>query len=128
MKRILKIAIERIPDPDSDLSFLADDPDRVDAYRSGQWEPIGIRAIAYVDVGRPGAWHVHKFTSAGLWGIESDSDQDYLSSVAADELAELRDELVEFGFSDGQFSEAAQRCETVDVAYVDQSARYSMHD
>jgi hypothetical protein len=37
-------------------------------------------------------------TSGGLWGIESDSSNEYLKEVEAEELADLRGTLIEAGF------------------------------
>jgi hypothetical protein len=37
--------------------------------------------------------------SGGLWGIESDSGDDYLTEVENEQLDELKDELHAIGFS-----------------------------
>src|SRR4029450_1159056 len=78
-----------LPDEDPDVSYLDED-------RRAQWERelftfIGIRAEGEIHDETNGV--VTSVTSAGLWGIESDSDTDYLRSVGADELASLANEL-----------------------------------
>ena len=40
---------------------------------------------------------VQRIESAGLWGVESDSDKSYIADIVADALAHLRYELVLFG-------------------------------
>jgi hypothetical protein len=45
------------------------------------------------------AWLRNEVRSGGLWGIESDSDSDYLSSVAREEVSELCRVLRSLGFS-----------------------------
>lgn len=49
--------------------------------------------------------------SGGLWGIESDSDNDYLESVEKEELAELRSQLTVIGFSSRAISTAFKTIE-----------------
>ena len=93
--------IDRIeePDPHPDLSWL--DPDanpanaeanaeRLAAYRAGEWHCIGIkaRAMFLIDLGHRGL--IQTVESPGLWGIESDSDPEYLDQVFAEEAQTLR--------------------------------------
>ena len=93
--------IQRIeePDPYPDLSWL--DPDanpanaevnaeRLAAYRVGEWHCIGIRARAtfLIDLGH-GAL-IQTVDSPGLWGIESDSDPEYLDEMFSEETQTLR--------------------------------------
>jgi hypothetical protein len=42
---------------------------------------------------------VQKIKSGGLWGIESDSDSDYIESVIDDEVSNLNADLQAFGLS-----------------------------
>ena len=97
--RPIVITVERLWDDDPDLSWLDQTDDqmgdgfedaareRTEGYRRGDWHMIGIRA--YADVYVNGVRQ--RLTSAGLWGIESDSDEDYLRSIEEEE----RDELAE---------------------------------
>lgn len=69
------------------------DPERVKAYRAGQWHFIGIRAKAVIDVIRQGYTTQYEFESAGLWGIESDSDESYLQEVFREECHQLKSDI-----------------------------------
>jgi glyoxylase-like metal-dependent hydrolase (beta-lactamase superfamily II) len=129
MKRIEKIEVEYLPDNDPDLSWLgefrdgrskfypafdgksadeiAQDRERLETY-GHTWHCIGIRAVAEV-VSSTGT--IHKLSSGGLWGIESDSGADYLEEVAKEELSALADELRDFGFSEEEISLALEDVE-----------------
>lgn len=82
--------------------------ERMDAFHAGDWEYIGVIAVArvYVPIGG-GSYTIHEFRSAGLWGIESDAG-DYLNEVYADEKASLLDNLKTLGaaLSAGDFEES----------------------
>ena len=96
-KRILKISIERDIDEDPDTSYLEQDgfEKRLAEYRNSDFWFIGIRAKAAVAINS--TWQ--QVTSGGLWGIESDSDPEYLKSIELEELNSLRGILHELGFS-----------------------------
>ena len=98
--------IQRIeePDPYPDLSWL--DPDanpanakanaeRLAAYRAGEWYCVGIKARAtfLIDLGHGGL--IQTVDSPGLWGIESDSDPEYLDEVFSEQAQMLRDVLAQ---------------------------------
>lgn len=68
---------------------------RMESFNRGEWGYVGIIAKAVV---RSPNGVLQTLRSGGLWGIESDSDKDYLASVKADELSNLRAELESFGF------------------------------
>jgi hypothetical protein len=104
------------------------DYQRCEAYNRGAWCMIGIRAVAYVATGRPGHWKSHKIASAGLWGVESDSDEAYLASVGADELESLRSELEELGFKGSMISAAFEAVQTVDGGEIPLGEQFSMND
>lgn len=69
--------------------------ERMEALNHGDWQYIGLRAVAIVDVGET----LQTIETAGLWGIESDSGSDYLVEVASDELHQLRDILADMGIN-----------------------------
>lgn len=56
---------------------------------------IGIRASAEIVIEST----CQTIRSGGLWGIESDSNKGYLSSIEQEQLSELRGILHELGFS-----------------------------
>jgi hypothetical protein len=72
--------------------------ERMAAFKRGDWTYIGVRARAALAIpsGRD-CYRLMTVESAGLWGIESDSDSDYLASVFADEREALKAELTELG-------------------------------
>jgi hypothetical protein len=92
--------------------FDESDKDRKEAYERGAFEFIGIYAVAKVDLHKPtpqGGWQyvgTTEYRSGGLWGIEDDSDREYLKSIAEEQEAELRDILREEGFSDDEINDA----------------------
>lgn len=72
------------------------DYQRMESLNRGAWSFVGIRAVAEVVSGQG---IIQRISSAGLWGIESDSDSDMLEQTADEQIAELRAELESFGFS-----------------------------
>jgi hypothetical protein len=78
-----------------DLHYIEEDCERCESLNRGNWCYLGIIAKAKV-VLADGV--VQAIRSGGLWGIESDSGEDYLSGVEKDELANLRKQLEAVGF------------------------------
>lgn len=91
--------------PDS----VAQDYARMEAYSNGEWCMIGIIAKAEVQTARNST--IQTIRSGGLWGIESDSDDDYFKEVADEQLSELRMELEAIGFSTAQIDRAFAKAE-----------------
>ena len=77
-------------DPDANPADAGANAERLAAYRAGEWRCIGIRARAafLIDLGQ--ATLIQTVESPGLWGIESDSDPEYLDQVFAEEAQTLR--------------------------------------
>jgi hypothetical protein len=82
--------VERI-DEYPDTSWLDDDSgrERLVAFREGTWHLMGIQASANVLIPLGGHFVTQTVTSPGLFGIESDSDEDYFDQVFAEECASL---------------------------------------
>ena len=82
-------------DPDPDISYLEQDEfeDRLKAYQDGEFQFVGVVVEAEVEIEST----VQYLRSPGLWGIESDSDKDYILSVCSDEYEELRKVLKTVG-------------------------------
>jgi hypothetical protein len=78
-----------------DHFYVLEDYRRCEALNNGDWNYIGIIAKAKV-VGMGGV--VQTLRSGGLWGIESDSDEDYIRQVEDEELKSLAEILKGFGF------------------------------
>jgi len=88
------------------------DYSRMEAGARGEYCFIGIRAEAELNIPDGHlAFIAQEISSGGLWGIESDSDESYLREVEAEELAQLRGQLHELGFSQRAVSAAFKNIE-----------------
>lgn len=111
-KSIIEIRVEIVPDPDPDLSWLTGyanisedqspeaiaeqveaNDQRVATY-GDEWYMVGVRAVAEVEVNGVR----ETITSAGVWGVESDSSTAHFEEVQVPELAALNGMLAELGF------------------------------
>jgi hypothetical protein len=72
------------------------DYQRAEAYNRGEWCMVGVWAEATVQLTGD---TIQRIRSGGLWGIESDSGEEYFEEVAQEELAALRAELLAVGFT-----------------------------
>lgn len=107
-----KVTIQWLNDSDPDLSWLKQfedstdpeeqkyaeqDKERLENY-GRTWEMLGctVKAEVSYSIGC-GSRRLEWFTSVGLWGIESDSDREYLTEVENEQLADLADHLSHFG-------------------------------
>ena len=81
-----------------DADYIEQDYKRAEAYNRGDWLCIGIRAEAEVsyDAGN-GSRRLEKFTSGGLWGVESDSGKGYIAEIESAEIQDLKAHLEVFG-------------------------------
>ena len=77
--------------------YVQEDYRRMETLHRGDWLYIGI--IAKAEVQLNGHSTVQVLRSGGLWGVESDSGDKYLTGVASEELGALRAELEAIGFS-----------------------------
>lgn len=109
-KKLLNVQIVTRHDEDADLSYLEDetrykgvsakeaakyrkqDQERLASY-GRDWNMIGIYAVANVAI----RGVIQRIQSGGLWGIESDSGEDYFNSVGKEEYGQLKDLLKEIG-------------------------------
>lgn len=99
----IRVVIEHDPDPD--VSFLDQDEfkDQREAYARGEFDFVGVRAEADVLIEDT----LQTLTSPGLWGVESDSGEEYLVSVAVEEYEQLRKVLKTIGVPTAQLPAAA---------------------
>lgn len=117
-KHIISIERQLIPDSEPDLSWLEQgyndvpEPDRTryreeDAERLANygrtWAMVGLRAVALVEINGIR----QTIESAGLWGIEDDSDAGHFDDVYAEELDTLGAMLHELGFGASEILEHA---------------------
>lgn len=66
---------------------------RLLAWQAGEWSYIGIRARAHIFTVQSGMGKHSTLESAGIWGIESDSDKGFLDEVYQDQVQALKDEI-----------------------------------
>lgn len=67
---------------------------QMEAFNAGDWEYVGVLAVASVTIPiGAGSFRTYVLESAGLWGVESDADDDYLASVFTEEKGELQSDL-----------------------------------
>ncbi len=88
-----------VPDDCPDTSYLEQEgfEDRLEQYRRGDFYYIGVRAAVEVPIPYGKDRILTRIASPGLWGIESDSGEDYFQSVFEEEIAILADMLTELG-------------------------------
>lgn len=103
-----------LPDntPEEIRKYVRQDYERMERLNAGDWCYIGIRAYASVQLTKDGP--LQEISSGGLWGIESDSDKDYLADVEKEKLSDLRTQLHALGFSQRAISAAFRDVERKD--------------
>jgi hypothetical protein len=74
----------------------AGDEVRWRAWQNDDWRYIGVGALARIIVVRDGVSALYTIRSAGVWGIESDSDPADLDEIYADEVVTLKAHLLMF--------------------------------
>ena len=108
----VSIAFERVKvtDTNPDLSYLrqfhddvaidlrkeyrARDIARLAAFERGEWEMLGLMVKCTIHVPMGGnSFQVFTMKSAGLWGVESDSQSSYFAEVWDEEENSLREAL-----------------------------------
>ena len=101
MITVSKSDIDRqiVPDDCPDASYLEQNgfEDRLAEYRRGGFDYIGVRAAVELPIPFGKDRILTRIESPGLWGIESDSGEEYLDSVFQEESAILTDMLAELG-------------------------------
>lgn len=80
--------------------YADEDYKRMEAYNDGQWNMVGIQAVAEVHLSQDDGhtWNIQRIKSPGLWGIESDSDDSYKEEVYSEQLGELKKILKAYNF------------------------------
>jgi hypothetical protein len=86
-----------LPDNDPDTSWLEQDEfsDRLAEYQAGGFGFVGVRARVKVHNWTTGV--TKTIESAGLWGVESDSEESYIREVGMEELDALKPEASAMG-------------------------------
>jgi hypothetical protein len=82
-----------------DPLYCEQDEARLNAWRKGDWHFVGVRAKAILQIPHGiDCWITSSLLSPGLWGIESDSGDDYFRQVYREEreiLAGMLDSLTD---------------------------------
>lgn len=68
-----------------DPEYIEQDYKRAESYNAGQWAMIGIRAKVTLEIPHGDSRIMQTIESPGLWGIESDSGEDYFQEVFKEE-------------------------------------------
>lgn len=83
--------------PENYESEMQKAKDRMAAWENDEWRYVGVVAVAHVYIPAGGnSFRMMTLESAGLWGVESDSE-DYLKEVFEEEKENLLAELKEMG-------------------------------
>lgn len=99
VSHVSSVVVQVVPDEDADGSFLEQEgwEDRLAAYQRDEFGFVGVRAVATVFIRLGEVWVSQEIVSPGLWGIESDSGEDYFAEVGREETATLGEMLAELG-------------------------------
>lgn len=93
-------------DENPDTSYLTqtiikdgvDFSERYEEYKRGDFYFIGVQASIQLEIPINDNHRIlQTITSPGLWGVESDSDKEYLNSIYAEECNTLTDMLTTMG-------------------------------
>lgn len=79
------------PDQFEEQQRIAEE--RMRRYNADQWCYVGVRAKASIMIVKNGVGFMTEIESAGLWGIESDSELSYFDEVFEEEKETLKDYL-----------------------------------
>lgn len=116
-KEIESISCQQTFDDDGDISYLqqydinSKNPDerqnakqdkkRLEAYYNNEWHFVGIQAVAEIRIDGL----LQTISSGGLWGIESDSSDEYFDEIFEEEKEQLKDVLLQLGFTEKQIAQ-----------------------
>lgn len=116
-KEIESILCQQTFDDDGDISYLqqydinSKNPDerqnakqdkkRLEAYYNNEWHFVGIQAVAEIRIDGL----LQTISSGGLWGIESDSSDEYFDEIFEEEKEQLKDVLLQLGFTEKQIAQ-----------------------
>lgn len=81
-----------------DPAYIEQDYKRMRRFDRGDWHMMGIWVEATATArNEDGEWVTKEFKSGGIWGVESDSDYDYLQELIAEELSDIENQLAAEG-------------------------------
>lgn len=74
------------------IEYAKQDKERMDAYIRGEWDMIGIKAVATIHIPiRDNDTKIQTIDSGYLWGIESDSDNSHLQEIEKERIDEVKE-------------------------------------
>lgn len=73
------------------------DYERMMAYKMGHWYMVHVAAKVTVKIPFGDGYILHTVESPGLWGVESDSDDDYVHEIFKEESRTLEQMLTKMG-------------------------------
>lgn len=80
---------------------------RMMQYENDEVSSMGIQAIADIQIGQKGdSCLINHIESGGIYGIDSDSNEGDIKAEGENQLSELKNVLLELGFSKKETSEA----------------------
>lgn len=103
--RALRAVVEEDPDPDVSYLDQEDLAERRASYSRNEFGIVGVHVEA--DVLIEGTEQV--LSSPGLWGVESDLNEEELDQIVSEEWAALRNVLKAVGVSTDQLPREADR-------------------
>lgn len=108
MNKLHALKVVEIVDDCPDTSYLEQDEfkDRLEEYRNDGFYFVGIQAKAEILIPVGSHQIFQTIGSGGLWGIESDSDDEYKKEVAAEEIDTLKGILEQLNVDLSNFDEA----------------------
>lgn len=92
--KVLAVRTTTDDEPDwlfQDPDYEKEDQERFEAWQQEEWTLDGVRTR--VVVWNKSTGNTCTYESAGLWGIESDSNDDYFLEIAQQELENLQNEF-----------------------------------
>ena len=103
------------PGTDEYRKYGLQDFKRMERLNNGDWCFIGIVAECVVKypIGS-GNYRLEKFTSGGIWGIESDSDSTFIDEMTNEQLSDLERHLSTFGVNLENWAELVKDLELTD--------------
>ena len=78
---------------------------RMEGLNNGIWNFIGIKAKADIYFEENGVSQYQEITSGGLWGIESDSDKQYIEECEKEQIEDLKEQLEHLNVDMSNFDE-----------------------
>ena len=91
--------------------YIDQDNLRLNSYGT-HWHMIGIQVKAEVSYSinpKTNDRRIEWFTSGGLWGIESDSDESYLKDIQVAQIDDLRSHLKQFNVDLSNFDKLVEQ-------------------